>query len=304
MPMIQGIDGSVLLNAFRQGRADRREEAEREAEVQRKAQMQGLMGQLFPQDTAGGVEGQYAPSQPAPAQPTTFGEAFNPQTMEAFGRGEDPAQAPAAPAGPSYRGGPRRPDPNVLAQLIVLDPETGGRIATALKSMDEANLARIEAKNSHMGAAARYVQQGRTPEERMQRFQIAAPSLIEAGFTPEELDGIDNDLSDERLQFYQATAIDYDSMIDNEMAEREFNAGKTVPVTAGGNVALVKPDGSARWVIGGGPEGGAPQVPEAAIAELRQNPATAAQFDEIFGAGAAARILEGGPTGSAPSGGF
>lgn len=52
----------------------------------------------------------------------------------------------------------------------------------------------------------------------------------------------------------------------------------------------------------GGPgqtHGGPP--PEPAIAELRANPASAAQFDEIFGQGASARILgQGGPTQPAP----
>jgi hypothetical protein len=51
---------------------------------------------------------------------------------------------------------------------------------------------------------------------------------------------------------------------------------------------------------GGGPQNFAPQqaapnIPPAAVADLKNNPASAHQFDEIFGQGAAARIL-GGPT--------
>jgi hypothetical protein len=51
---------------------------------------------------------------------------------------------------------------------------------------------------------------------------------------------------------------------------------------------------------GGDPASGAPQTtapPAEAIAELRRDPSGAAEFDEVFGAGAAARILgSGGPT--------
>lgn len=311
MGMIQGIDGSALLAAFRQGRSDRATDDKAKAEAERQKKIGGLMGQLFGerQPASAGVAGQYAsPNPPAPVAPdASFAEAFSPQAMETVGSqpgapSVTPASAPPAMSNPS-----RRPDPNVLAQLIALDPETGGKIATAFKSMDEAQLKKIEARNSHMGAAARYVQQGRTPEERRQRFQIAVPSLIEAGYTPQELDGIDNDLSDQRLQFYQATAIDYDKMIDNELAEREFQAGKNVPVVPGGNVANIKPDGTARWVIGGdGATTDAPAassgVPPEAAAALRRGEGTPEQFDAIFGPGASARIMGGGAGDSA--GGF
>lgn len=286
MPMIQGIDGGALLQAFRAGRSDRYavEEQERtrrkeEADAARQEQLSGLMGNLF-----GG-------------QPATVSQQFG-AVPDAVG--SEPAEAPSAPHAPQP---PRREvNRDVLQQLIILDPETGGRVALALKSMDEMDLKRVEARNNFMGAAARYVAQGRTPEERLQRFQIATPQLIEAGYTPEELDGIDNDLSDQRLQFYMATAIDYDKMIDNELAEREFNAGKTVPVTAGGSVALVKPNGEARYIIGGA-QGGDTAIPQAAADHLRQHPELRGAFDEKYGAGAADSVL-GGPTGSTQSAPF
>lgn len=268
MAMIQGIDGSALIQAFRAGRGDRyasekqlAELQEAEAERARRQEFSGLVGQLFGDRQAPTVASNYSP-EPA-SVPSTFAEAFTPGTMGAISRGENPDAAPA-PTMPTQA--PRRtPNPEVLTQLILLDPEAGGQIASALKSMDEMDLKRVEARNNFMGAAARYVAQGRTPEERLQRFQIATPQLLEAGYTPEELDGIDNDLSDQRLQFYMATAIDYDKLLDNELAEREFNAGRTVPVVPGGSVALVRPDGSAEYVIGGG--GQPAPVPQIATTE-------------------------------------
>lgn len=72
-----------------------------------------------------------------------------------------------------------------------------------------------------------------------------------------------------------------------------FIAQEAKPYTgAGGETRLYTPQ------IGGpGQMQGAPVAPPPeAIAELRQSPGTAAHFDEIFGQGAAARILgQGGP---------
>lgn len=257
MAMIQGIDGSVLLNALRAGRQDRmvydemqikRAQAEREAE--REDQVRGLLGQLFGAEQPQGVAAQVVPE-----QPQTFEEAFSPQAMAAIASGA-PAAAPGPP--PPSAGPPqRRVNREVMTQLIALDPEMGGRIVTALKGLDEAEIKSYEAKNAALGAAAQYL--SRYPvEQRAQLMRVVMPQLAEAGWSPQEIDGAN--LSDEGLQGYMALSMDTDTLIDNELAEREFEAGKTVPVTAGGNVALVKPDGSARWVIGGAGGSEAPQI--------------------------------------------
>jgi hypothetical protein len=62
----------------------------------------------------------------------------------------------------------------------------------------------------------------------------------------------------------------------------------------GGAVAFDRATGGITPLIapGGAPSGGG--IPQEAIAELRNNPASAAQFDEIFGEGAAAQVLGGG----------
>jgi hypothetical protein len=82
-----------------------------------------------------------------------------------------------------------------------------------------------------------------------------------------------------------------------------------VPFQQGGGVLAVNPDGTTHMVVAPNPgdqPAGAPvaQAPPApAIARLRANPQEAAQFDEIFGPGAAQKVL-GGQTAPAPSGTF
>lgn len=333
MPMIQGIDGGALLQMFRQGREDRyasdkrlRDQQDEDRKRERDEQLRGVMANLYgEQQKPASVASSYgapqaAASPTAATAPQTFGEAFSPASMDAIGNGEaPPAPATAAPpvAPPQLPAqAPRREvNRDVLRQLIVLDPEKGGQVASVLKSLDEMDLKRIESRNNYMGAAARYVAQGTTPQERVQRFEIAKPHLMEAGYSPQELDGIEHDLSDQRLQFFMGTAIDYDKLVDNELAEREANQPKIITPQAGAGAfardprtgqmtTLVAPnDGS--HAFGEPAGGGHPAPPAEAVAHLKSDPATAAQFDEVFGPGAAARALgQGGPTAQSPSGPF
>lgn len=310
MPMIQGIDGSALLAAFRQGRSDRSADDNARAAEERQAQIGGVMAGMFGDQGGGGVAGQYAPSQPA--KRPTMGEAFNPQAMGQIGAMDAGGAAPAAMTPPAAARQPQanmRPDPMQLARLIALDPKVGGEIASAFKSMNEDQIKMASAKNDIMGSAAQYIAQGKTPEERMQRFQHAAPQLQAMGWTAQELDGVDNDLSDNALQGYQALAIANDNRIDNELAERKFRAGDNVSIQAGGNVVNVKPDGSARYVVaqpGVGGDDVPGNIPPEAINALKSGEGSAEQFDAIFGAGAAARVMGGGvsnDTGGFPPGG-
>lgn len=318
MAMIQGIDGSALINAFRQGKADRYNDEQRAMEMQamqdaraKQAQMNGLMGQLFGPAQPAGVAQQFSAPPQQPAKPT-FDSAFSPDAMQSIQNGGNPpVQAPAAPVAPvpAMPGQNYAPsyDPNVLRKLIILNPEVGGKIATALKTMNEDDLKMHQAKNDIMGAAAHFIAQSADPQERLARLQQAAPQLMAAGWTQQEIAGAAQDLSDRKLQAFQAVAIDYDKMIDNELAQREFLAGKTVAVPGGGSVGIIKPvinqDGSistnSSWAIGGGgspapQSGGAGNIPPAAIDYLRQHPETKDAFNQKYGAGAADRIMGGG----------
>lgn len=315
MPLIQPFDGSILIKSYRAGREDRAADDKARAEQAAQERRRGLLEQLMPGQTGGGVAGQYAPSRPA--KPPTMDDAFNPEAMgqigamDAGGAAPGPVVTPQASAAPQMAQQPQqRPNPMAMARLIIEDPEVGGQIASAFKTMDDAAIKMAQSKNDIMGSAAKFIAMGKTPEERMQRFQAAAPQLLAMGWSPQELDGVDNDLSDTALQGYQALAIAYDNAIDNALAEREFMMGKTVAVPAEGSLATVKPvigaDGSVgtktEYAIGGPGEPAAGSIPPEAINALKKGEGTPEQFDAIFGAGAAARIMGGG--GGDATGGF
>lgn len=192
MPMVQGIDGMMLINALRAGKQDRMtddaweiDKAQKEAALESEKTRKGLLGRITGQGgPQGGVAGQ-----------------FN------------------APAGGI--------DQNAMREYIVFDPENGKKMVEAFKSMDEGTLSRARAKNDIMGAAARFLRQNaQSPQERQQLAQVLIPQLIQAGWTEQELAGVD--LTDRGLSAYEAVAIDYDKMIDNAMAEREFNRPRIV----------------------------------------------------------------------------
>jgi hypothetical protein len=225
--------------------------------------------------------------------------------MGTLAAGADPAPlappvAPTAPTAPAVAP-PRQPyDPDLLRKLIVLDPEMGSKIAGALKSMDETDLKLHQNKNDIMGAAAHFLSRY-PPQQRGQMLQIVAPQLRAAGWSEQEI--ANANLSDDGLRGYQGVAIDYDKMIDNELAQREFEAGKAVPVTGGGNVAIIKPDGSARWAVGGGAPAGTPSLTDVPHVSTPQEAAKLPPGSHFYDPNGVLRTVPGGASGNA-GGGF
>ncbi len=318
MPMIQGIDGGLLINALRQGREDRyQDDARRMKAEQEKAEAErqrGVMGALSrigggAQPSGGGVMGQTVGRAPtAPAGPTaSMAGDFMPSLDTGTQRAVDQIAAmPSAPA-PAQRGGINQ---DALGELLVLDPETFGKVVTGLKTKSEMEIKQLQTRNDAMASAAMYLR--RIPAaQRAQAFQQIAPQLAQAGWSQEEL--AQADLDDMALAGYQAIGMDFEKAVQADLKEREFRAGKTVPVNSDQGVAQIVPvmgaDGQfignrASMIVQpyGQSAPAAQQPPAEAIAELRANPGTAVQFDEIFGPGASARILGGGASNG--TGGF
>lgn len=302
MSMVRGIDGGFLLGMLRAGREDRAADDKRRAAEEAAMRRESLLGRMFTGGgQTGGVAGQYAPSRPA--REPSFGEAFGADTLQAMESGQALPELPAAQQQmqPATRPARMGINQDAYMEFLTFDPETANQIASAIAKYNEYQLKQFSAKNDYMGAAAKFVMEGATPQERQQRFNIARDQLLQVGWTEQELDGVDDDLSDERLMYYQATAIDFDKMIDNQLEERKFREGKTESVPEGGALYRVRPGQQAEALIvpnpggmqPGAPAGGA-NIPPEAIAALRAGQGSPEQFDEIFGPGAAARVMGGG----------
>lgn len=299
MPMIQGIDGGLLINALRQGRNDRYEDDARAfkmAQAKAEADRQGRIDSARDRATGmgGGVMGQAAP---APAG----------GVMGQMGASTADASAPAAPQMAPSR--PRVVDQQAMNEWLVLDPESAGKFMAGLKNMDDAEVKRFQVRNDAMASAALYLRK-LPPDQRPGAFKMLMPRMMEAGWTEAEL--ADADLDDMALMGYAALGMDYEKAIEADRKEREFRAGKTVATQPGGGLATVRPEmdaqgnfigNKAEWTIkpyneSNEPEGQTENIP---------TPKTKKEFDDLkpgqqfYDPNGVLRIKPGGGSGNAAS---
>lgn len=260
MPMIEGIDGNKLIEAFRAGRKDRLLDQEAdikrrkgESELATEDQYRGLAGQLIPRGGGvasqygvrggGGVADQFATGTPA-KQPLQVGESNDPllasssplpqrqrETVSALSAAVDGAGVPPASAQPiAPATAPETPvkkdyaryDPDILRRMAVLKPKEGAELALALKRMDETQLAWMRNRNEVMASAAMFVaKEGGSEEQRRANLQVARSHLLEAGWTDDEIARAN--LSDAGLKEYQGVGVDIHKLIRNEQAERRLD---------------------------------------------------------------------------------
>lgn len=313
MPMIQGIDGGLLINALRQGRNDRYEDDARAfkmAQAKAEADRQGRIDSARNRATGmGGV-----PNQNSAMAPTSGGvlgqaaPAFAGGVMGQMGAPTADASAPAAPQMAPSR--PRVVDQQAMNEWLVLDPESAGKFMAGLKNMDEAEVKRFQVRNDAMASAALYLRK-LPPDQRPGAFKMLMPRMMEAGWTEEEL--ADADLDDMALMGYAALGMDYEKAVKQDLEERKFRAPKTVAVAPGGSLINVTPvlDGTgnitgtkAEYAVEPFQGGGEQPQGEAGIAQ----PKSKAEYDALPpGAqyrdpNGVLRMKPGGGSGNAASG--
>lgn len=190
--------------------------------------------------------------------------------------------------------------PETMSQFMLSFPEQADAIKKAFEPIDEAN------KQSRLGYSTQVLSaldRGDTDTAK----SIANELLTAAKNTPGQeqfakelefgLELIDN--NPEQLKVGLANAI---FTLDPDRYKTLYKRDKEQPYVVVPGVGLfLRRDIDA--AIAAGDKGSVndpnvrPKVPQAAIDELRKNPGTAAQFDEVFGAGSAAAALgmEGTP---------
>jgi len=184
--------------------------------------------------------------------------------------------------------------PETMSQFMLQFPEMADTIKKAFEPLDEAN------KQSRLGYTTQVysaLERGDTDTAK----SVAQDLLNAAKNTPgqeqfaKELEfGLElMDTNPEQLKVGLANAI---FTLDPERYKTLYKREKEQPYVVVPGVGLfLRRDVDA--AVAAGERGGVsnpgvrPKVPQAAIDDLRKNPGTAAQFDEVFGPGAAAAAL-------------
>lgn len=229
MPMIEVPNAGSMIQAFRQGRLDRMADDEMRLKMEeakeareKKKRWEGAMGRAFlpsePKPMSGAM---IAPTQEADMAtvPTTMAPRWNEQTQSY----EEQVPAPVASPNIAIQSAQSRTrlNPDVFKEMLIIDPEQALKLHDAFAKMDEADMKRYEAKNKVLGSIAADLLSV-PPGQRAQAIRIVAPALLNAGWTPEELNQAD--LSDRGLQSYRALAVDAEKIMTEARQEREFQA--------------------------------------------------------------------------------
>lgn len=174
-------------------------------------------------------------------------------------------------------------DSQALQKLAMLDLKTANDISQFASRANKEQLEQAGAHGKVKAQAAFYLSKFPQGPERDAAFQKMRPRLEQMGFTAEQLSTAR--LDDQSLKIDQAFGMTVAELADEARV-------KWVPVGERGLAAF---DAQGNPVGSNNPfNSQIAEPPAEAVADLRANPKSAAQFDEIFGQGASARVLGGG----------
>lgn len=299
---VQGIDGSALINAFRQGKADRQAEQAAQAAAAEAEHKRSVMERLFSPQTesgGGGVTGQMGMAD-TPSVETAWSD---PSVFEG-GAAASPTEPNAAPA--AEPSNPYELNPDALKELAVIDPKMAVDLHKAFGELGKDQLEKANAANTAIGQGAYYLSQ--LPQnQRAQAFQNLIPHLEANGMDQGQIREAYQQLqqagwSDAYINFQIARSGDLDKMMGKILDERENAQGKIVNFGPESGAMRVLPNGEKDILAVPGVQGVTPgqtaetgaAIPQEAINALLSGEGTPEQFDEYFGAGAAEMILGGG----------
>ncbi len=201
-------------------------------------------------------------------------------------------------------------DQNAIADVAKYDAGLGMQLQQRQAALEDAKRKRqqeeVMAQRTRLTETAKLFE-GVTPENYGQRLAIAQQLGIDTSSAPQAYDPA---WVQQNAQIMRFAADNPDKL---PMIAQEFQAAGIDLNTPQGKQALLNAiagkygtdyadeSGNIRRRPAFNPNSFAqPNIPGGAIAELKANPGTAAQFDEIFGPGASARVLGGRPAGNGP----